>query len=79
MNPDICTDLVVSTLVAIVAAALVGRIIIKVNRVGTASMVAGIQAGCLISSIDTEVAHQLEDVPEDEHIEQDPACRVLGK
>lgn len=69
------TDLVVAALVAVVAAAFVGCVIVKVHRVGTASVMAGIQPSCLISSIHTEAAQNLQDIPENEHVGQHPACK----
>ena len=68
--------LVEAALVTIVAAALVRGIIVKVHRVGTASMVAGVQACCLVSRVYAEATNQLEDIPKDEHVHQHPGCNA---
>ena len=60
---------------AVVVAALVGGVIIQINWVGTASVVACIQSSSFISSVHTEKARQLQDEEEAEHVEQHPRCR----
>ena len=53
-----------------------GGVVIQVHRVGAASVVAGIQTGCFVSSVHAEEAQQLEHVEEDEHVNQHPGCRA---
>lgn len=66
-------------LLAVIGAALVGGVVIQVHRIGTASMVAGIQTCCLISSRHTEEAQELEHIEEDEHVDQHPGCTANGQ
>ena len=61
-------------LLALIGAALVRGVIIQINRVSTATVVASIQTSSLISSVHTEVAQQLQHIEEGSHGQQHPCC-----